>query len=252
VRRVELAVDAPSNRLTERPASRALAIQPQLGGQAIEAPDNGSLVVTELVGAHDRRHGELTLADNRLGIDDEPRLALRGQHVVRVEILVEKHLLALCASELFQRRDRGVDQRLLERPSGSLPVGADRARPPRRLVRQEPERRPRGLPEPRHETDEDVERSLPKRDARPAALEQESVAFVVACKQADGTISLPVLERVRLLLALAMRPLDLEDRVAGRDDLRGEAAGKRLFELEIPLLGTLIDEPREALLPGVV
>jgi hypothetical protein len=78
------------------------------------------------------------------------------------------------------------------------------------------------------------------------------VAFVVACKQADGTISLPVLERVRLLLALAMRPLDLEDRVAGRDDLRGEAAGKRLFELEIPLLGTLIDEPREALLPGVV
>jgi hypothetical protein len=107
---VEVAVEAPCNRLTERPASRALAVEPQLGGQAIEALDNSTLAVPEFERADDRRDGELALAGERLWIDDEPWLALRSEHVVGVEILMEQDLLALCGGELFQRCDRRIDQ----------------------------------------------------------------------------------------------------------------------------------------------
>ena len=88
--------------------------------------------------------------------------------------------------------------------------------------------------------------------AGPAALEQQRMALVVASQQPHGSVALPVLERIRLVLALAMRPLDLEDDVAGRDDVRDEAAGERLLELEVPLRRALLDQLGEALLPGRV
>jgi hypothetical protein len=51
--------------------------------------------VPEDVVAHDRSDVELSLAQKRLGIDHQPRLALRREDVVGVQVLVQQHLLAL-------------------------------------------------------------------------------------------------------------------------------------------------------------
>ena len=53
------------------------------------------------------------------------------------------------------------------------------------------------------------------------------MALVVASPQTHRSVALPVLERVRLVLALAMRPLNLEDDIPGGDDVRDETAGVR-------------------------
>ena len=74
--------------------------------------------------------------------------------------------------------------------------------------------------------------------------------LIIAGQQPDGAPALPELERVRLLIALAVRPLDLQDDVAGRDDVRDEATLERLLELEVPLRSALLDDPRESLLPS--
>jgi hypothetical protein len=49
-----------------------------------------------------------------------------------------------------------------------------------------------------------------------------------------------------------MRPLDLEDDVTGRHDVRYESACERLLEREIPLRRAFCDELRKPLLPGGV
>jgi len=72
------------------------------------------------------------------------------------------------------------------------------------------------------------------------------MALVVAGQQTHRSVALPVLERIRLVLALAMRPLNLED------DVRDEAPGVRSLEREVPLLRALLDQLREAFLPGLV
>ena len=78
------------------------------------------------------------------------------------------------------------------------------------------------------------------------------MSLVVASQQPNGAAALPELERVRLVLALAMRPLDLEDDVARRHDVGGEPARERLLELQLPLRRAVGDERWEALLPGRV
>jgi hypothetical protein len=52
------------------------------------------------------------------------------------------------------------------------------------------------------------------------------------------------------MFAFAMRPLDLEDDVSCRDDVRHVRAVERLFEDEVPLRGALLDETRELCFPG--
>ena len=247
--RVEISVAGPSNRLTDRPASRALAIELELTRQSIEPLEDCPPAVAELGSPDDGRDGELTLADERLRVDHEPRLARRREDVVRMEVLVHEDLLALCRSQLLEHRDRRVDQRFLDRPPGVLPLGADRAHPPGGLVLKRREWRPCGLPQPRQELDQNLERPLSQVSSRPAALEQERVALVVASQQLHGAVSLPDVERVRLVIALAMRPLDLQDHVPGGHDVRYEPAFERLLELELPLRRALLDQPREALLP---
>jgi hypothetical protein len=78
------------------------------------------------------------------------------------------------------------------------------------------------------------------------------VALLVVREQAHRSIAVPELERGGLVLTLVVRPLDLQHRVAGRNDVRHGAAGERLLEHQLPLLRALCDEPREALLPGSV
>jgi len=78
------------------------------------------------------------------------------------------------------------------------------------------------------------------------------VAFVVTRQQTHGAVAIPELERIRLVLALAMRPLDLENRVPGRDDERDVPVRERFLQLKVPLGRALLDERRETGLPGSV
>ena len=78
------------------------------------------------------------------------------------------------------------------------------------------------------------------------------MALIVAGQQPHRSVALPVLERIRLVLALAMRPLNLEDDVPGWDDVRDEAPGVRSLEREAPLLRALLDQLGEPFLPGLV
>jgi hypothetical protein len=47
-----------------------------------------------------------------------------------------------------------------------------------------------------------------------------------------------------LVLALPMRPLDLQNHITGRDDVGDVSTGEGIFELEAPQLGALLDELR--------
>ena len=78
------------------------------------------------------------------------------------------------------------------------------------------------------------------------------MAFLVVSEQAHYSVAVPELQRSSLVLALAVRPLDLQHGVAGRQDERDVPAGKRLLELEIPQLRALLDEPWKPRLPGSV
>jgi hypothetical protein len=75
------------------------------------------------------------------------------------------------------------------------------------------------------------------------------VSPIVPRDQSHSSVAAPQLERIGLVVALAVRPLDLQDEVARWNDVRRVAARKRLLEPEIPLRGALLDEPRKLLLP---
>src|SRR5689334_6678891 len=200
--------------------------------------------MAELARAHDRRDPELPLAGKGLRVDRQPRLALRREHVVAVEVLVEQHLLALRARELAQRLERGVEQRALERAAEALPGRLERVRPPGRLGGERAERRARRLPEARQELDEDVQRGflalVRERRARNAPLEQERMLVRLGVEQPDCTLAVPELERCRPVLALPVRPLHLQHTLlalGGRhrnDQLRGDPVRERLAEGQPP------------------
>jgi hypothetical protein len=88
--------------------------------------------------------------------------------------------------------------------------------------------------------------------SRTAALEEQSMTLVVPSNQAHCSLARPEVECVRLVLALVVRPLNLQDGVAGRNDMRDELAGQRLFELELPPLRALRNETGQAFVPGAV
>ena len=253
---LELAAGVPRNCLTQCPTTGALAVETQLRAQPVQPFDDGGPAVTELNGADDRRKAELTLADERLRVDDEPRLALRGEHVVRVEILVDQYLLSLRRRQLLERGHGRIDELLLERPSRPVPVCPDVAGPPGGLVGERSERGSGRFPEPGKEPDQNSEPGigveLPEIRAGPATLEQQGMALLVVSEEAHCSVAVPALERSSLVLALAVWPLDLQHRVAGRQNERDVPAGKRLLELEIPQLRALLDEPGKPRLPGAV
>src|SRR5262249_10993929 len=105
---------------------------------------------------------------------------------------------------------------------GLAVVGGGRARelpgpaveiPPGDLVRERMEAG-RVRPEPGQELDQDSERvvvALGKRRTGLTAFEQKRVPLVVASEQAHRAVPVPALERVGLLLVLAVRVLELKD-----------------------------------------
>src|ERR1051325_5588538 len=109
MRTAEVAVARPGDRLRDRPPAGALTVEAELGGQSVEAVQDVALRVAELEGTDDRGDRELALARERLRVDHEPRLALCGQHVVAVQVLVHEDLLALGRRELLQSLERRLE-----------------------------------------------------------------------------------------------------------------------------------------------
>src|SRR5579884_3297433 len=130
MRRVVLGVEAPRERLRERPAAGALAVELELARQPVEPVEDVPPRAAELERADDRREAELALADKRFRVDRKPRLTLGAQHVVRMQVLVDEHLLALGRRELAQRIEGRVEQPPFERAPPLLPVPRERLRPP--------------------------------------------------------------------------------------------------------------------------
>src|SRR5207247_3779151 len=202
--------------------------------------------VAELERGDDRRDRELALTCERLRIDDEPRLALRGEDVLPVQVLVEQHLLALCRRQLAQNPDRNVTvtrvRQLVLDPEGGLV-----------LERVEPVAAP---PEPRQQADQNVERVRRLGEERSGlrALEQQRVPLVVALEQPHGAVAVPAFERVRLVLALAVRESELQHR--GRavgafrtHDVAGGTHSVRLADRELPFPGATVEQSRDAAEP---
>src|SRR5262249_30573610 len=94
-----------------------------------------------------------------------------------------------------------------------------------------------------------------ERGSRPAALEEERVPLRVVGEQEHRALPAPVDERHSLVLALAVRVLELEHRLAPvregrRDRERVRRAGKGIAEPELPALAALGDERRQPRQPG--
>src|SRR5262245_9759580 len=92
---VVLAVERPRDRLADRPAAGAVAVEAELRREPVEAAEHVGPRVAELARADDGRDPELALTRQRLRVDRQPGLALRREDVVAVQVLVEQHLLAL-------------------------------------------------------------------------------------------------------------------------------------------------------------
>jgi hypothetical protein len=84
----------------------------------------------------------------------------------------------------------------------------------------------------------------------PAALEQQGVSPIVAGDETHRAVAVPHLEGVGFVVALPVRPLNLQDDVAGGNDMRRIPTDERLLEPQVPLLRALLDEPRKLFFPG--
>ncbi len=103
-----MAAAAPRNRLNDRPAARALAVELELRAEPIEPIERVASAVAELRRTDDWRDGELPLGGERFRVDREPRLPLRREHVFAVEVLVDENELALRRRELTRQCARRV------------------------------------------------------------------------------------------------------------------------------------------------
>ena len=77
--------------MDDPPAAHALALEVELRSEQIEAPSDHLAANRPPAVAQQRRDVEGRLADDRLGVDREPRLPPRPQHVAALEILVTEH-----------------------------------------------------------------------------------------------------------------------------------------------------------------
>src|SRR5262245_14753871 len=134
-----LAVEGPRDRLADRPAAGAVAVEAELGGEPVETAEHLGPRVAELARADDGRDPELTLAGQRLRVDRQPGLALCREDVVAVQVLVEEDLVALTKRQLLQRLQGGVEQLPFERPAEALPGRLERVGPPDGLGRKRSE-----------------------------------------------------------------------------------------------------------------
>src|SRR5262245_32053806 len=167
----------------DAPIPGALAVETELRQSVEPAPNGYNGFVAERRVPKQSHAVELTLADEGLRVDDEPRLALRTQHVPAVQILVheERHAPIHAAVDV----EREVEQRAIDRSPAELEPARYVLCPPLGLVGQQPERlRPLQLPrEPRKQLADDrdlIGADLRERRPRPAALAEIRAEGVVA------------------------------------------------------------------------
>ena len=174
---------------------------------------------------------------------------------------MEDDRLILLRYELLDERDRPVDQLVLERPSEEVPAVGKLLGPALRLDGEQPKGMlGRGRPPQtqEHAGRQPVRLVLVERpELRPgrAVLDQESAPLRVVGEQADGALTVPVLERVRLVFAVLVGIVDLEDglrpvREGGGRHERDVRRLERRPDAERPPVGAFGDQPGQALEPG--
>src|SRR5215203_1874224 len=105
--------------------------------------------MAQLISANHWRQSELTLAQDRLRIDCEPRLPFGLKNVVWVEVLIDEHGFALRRYELAHRFEGGFEEFLLKGLPSSFPPLGEIGRPPLRLLRQRMKGLTSGYPQSR-------------------------------------------------------------------------------------------------------
>ena len=195
--------------MREAPAPRSLAVVAQLG-ERVE-PAGGVVRVPQEADTVD-----LPLADERLRVDHEPRLALGREDVPAVQILVdEMFCIPVHGTEHVERR--------VEQAAGRIPLW-QLLQPAVGLVRDRPERVRLGRLQlqPRQEGAHDLDLlvgRVPKPLSRPAALDQERAPLVVPGQEPDGAAAVPERERIRLELGFEVPVgVHLQHGVARGDD----------------------------------
>jgi hypothetical protein len=165
------------------------------------------------------------IADERLRVDHQPRLALRAQHVAGMEIGGEQRVVR----GPVEQRIECVQARAHEARVRPLRSGRVRFLHPMRdhgRQRPEPVRSARDAPHaPEQGGDDRVLLDLrqdAQRRAGFAALQQQGVRGVVRFEEPYGWIATPEAQAVDLVCALEMRHADLED-----GDLSVCASGRR-------------------------
>ena len=229
----------------DAPASRPLAVESQIC-EYVEPTRDGVGVAEEPAGL------ELRLADQRLRVDDEPRLARSAQHVSAVEVLIHEKCRRAVDRSVDVERD--IEQRALERLTPGRVPARHVLSPAVRLVGEEDEEMLATDVEleARQQLCGDdglVEPSVPEPRSRHAALEEESPAEVVASDEPNSASAAPCLERVGLVIGLDVRQgVQLENDVTGGDHQRVRGRD-RLLEIERPLLRALGDQARQRFEP---
>src|SRR5262245_28879414 len=251
--------------MDDRPAPHALAVEPELGRELVEPAAQtplGMRLERELVApvAQERGGVEGPFGEQRLRVDRQPRLALGTQDVAAVEVLVGDDELGLRGCELPDPGDRLVHEPPLERAALGLPSCGQLHGPALGLTRQRAVAAVAGrtLPEPPEHRGADPVRLLlvghrPQLVAGYAALDEQAAAFRIVLEQPDGGVAVPERQCVRLVLALWLGEVELEHGLRpvaahGRHHERDERV-VRLAELELPEVGELAHETRQALEP---
>ncbi len=227
--------------MRDAPAARPLAVEAD-GGEDVEPARD---VVGVPQGA---ARLDLALPDERLRVDDEPRLAPGAQDVPSVQVLVDEP-----GGRSVDRAidvERCLEERALEGCARSGVPARDVLRPAVGLVGDQRERM----------TDSDrdlqardqlrdhfgfVAARIPEARSGKAALEEESPVIVGAGDELHRSPTAPLRERVRLVIGLPVRGrIELQHDVSGGHDERVRRV-ERLVELELPHLRALGDERGE-------
>src|SRR5437899_11602407 len=143
-----VAPNRPGHGLRQAPKAGTLSVEAELRRKPVQTVPDFAATDPELKRPHDGREPELSLPDERFGVDRQPRFTPRLQDVVAVQVLMQQDRLALRSGQAVQGVQGGVDEPLAERLARPLPRLAQLGSPPRSLVRQGAEGRSLGgLPE---------------------------------------------------------------------------------------------------------
>ena len=194
MRQPDVAVEGPGDRLGDRPAARPLAVEAELGGQAVEAVEHVAFRVAEL-DASARSARSRTRARRRAASGRSPataRAAPRGRcRRAGPDAAAPADPVSAAAPAAPRARRRAGAARTAGRtaPRSLRSESAHQAA----SAASVPKRRARRLPEPRQQLDEDVQRRLPahRRERRPGTQRSSSSACSSGSESSSRTAPSP-------------------------------------------------------------